>query len=165
MHFFTMNYERFFDRNVDEVAQDLLGRALVRKTSKGMLGLQISETGAYLGADIDLVNPKPNHPQTGMLYDPGKIFLMPCRGSRLLNIACGDSRDPAACVDIRLLTDLTKSVKGAGSISNFLQIPEELNSMFLGDESGLYITEKFNKGSIKKESGKIKNCRGIYTFA
>ena len=41
----------FYDRHAAEVARDLLGKVLIRKTAEGSVGGRILETEAYLAAD------------------------------------------------------------------------------------------------------------------
>ena len=41
-----MDYSQFFSRNSKEVAQDLLGKMLVRKTERGITAGKILQTGA-----------------------------------------------------------------------------------------------------------------------
>lgn len=151
-----MNYEAFFNRKPADVAKDLLGRMIIRFNPKGALGLEIVETGAYFGGEENVA-------RVGMFYDPGKIFLMEHRGHRMLNIATGGNGP--SCVEIRAVRDLTKKISGSATITNFFQIPAELDNLLIGDKSGVYISEeKFRTGKMHTQKGSADNCVGIYTF-
>ncbi len=154
-----MKYDNFFSRNTKDVAQDLLGRMIIRRTDSGIYAAMISETGAYVG----LVGADPHGPRKVMFYDAGKISLMPHRGHLMLNIASGES-DPA-CVEIRELRG-ERRIEGSGAITNFLKIPADLDGKMLGYESGVFITEeKYGLGKASRSSGQADNCKGIYSLA
>ncbi len=151
-----MDHEAWiFKQSPKEGARDLLGRLIIRRTGSGMYAAEIVETGAYAGGEM-------TDARIGMTYDAGRIFLMPHRGHYMLNIACGESGP--ACIEIREIYD-QKKIEGSAKIANYLQLPPTLDGKFLGEESGLFISdEKFRKGKVIKESGVAGNCVGIYRF-
>jgi len=151
----NMDYEQFFSRKAEVVARDLLGRALVRKTDKGITTGRILETAAY-----EYGSETPS--RTGMKYSPGKIFLMPYRSFRMLNIAT-DKEGKPSCVEIRTLGLHNKIIRGSARIANHLGIGKNLDGILLGDE--LEITgESVKRTEIKVYKGGSDNCIGIYSL-
>lgn len=143
-----MNYHRFFGREAEEVAKDLLGRLLVRTTDKGVTSTKIIETGAYTGGETES--------RDGMRYEPGRIFLMPYRGHYLLNITTG-RRDYPSCVEIRAVASHDRIVRGSGSITKFLDIPSYFDGIELGLELKV-IGDPVDSPEIKRIKGNSENC-------
>lgn len=148
-----MNYRIFFGRKAEEVAIDLLGRLLVRNTEKGTTSARIIEVGAYEeGKEINS--------RVGMSYEPGRLFLMPYRGSFLFNISTDREMYPS-CVEMRRVSTHDKTIKGAGAVSNFFGITPNLNGLLLGEEIQI-LGESINKSQIKKMKGAANNCLGYF---
>mgnify|MGYP001579569348 CR=1 FL=1 len=150
-----MDYRRFFERKAEEVAKDLLGRILIRTTRIGSTSATIIETGAYEGG-------KEIKARKGMEYEPGRLFLMPCRGNLLFNIATDREIYPS-CVELRKVGTHEKTVTGSGAITRFFDIPKYLDGVLLGGEIQI-IGESLEKSKIKKIKSDIKNCLGIYSI-
>ena len=164
-----MDYKAFFERKSEDVAQDLLGRLAIRKTPSGIFAAEITETGAYRGGKITPA-------RQGMLYEPGRLFLMANRGYLLLNIAC--QGDVPACVELRELSlpfpissppefDLPRTkIVGPGTISKFLHLTPEMDNLALGDELSIS-SEKFRIGPTSRRNleEKADNLVGVYRFS
>ena len=150
-----MNYKKFFDRKVEEVAMDLLGRQLLRVTEKGGTSGRIVQTGAYeVGRETKS--------REGMKYAPGTIFLMPYRGSNLLNIATDKGGYPS-CVEIRQIAFHDKVIDGSGAVTKALGIEPDLDGILLGEELQI-IGEPVGRSQIKKIKGEADNCLGYYSI-
>ena len=147
-----MDYDKFFSRNSEEVAVDLLGRMLLRNTKIGSTSGRIIETGVYVGG-------KETKSREGMKYTPGKIFLMPYRGSSLLNIST-DREGFASCVEIRGIAFHSGVINGAGKVARFFDITEDLDSIMLGEELQI-IGDAVDKSEVRKAKGDSSNCVGF----
>lgn len=87
-----LTYE-FFHRPCLEVAQDLVGKVLVRRTEQGELRLRISETEAYCGeSDTACHAHKGRTKRTEVMYaEAGTLYIYLCYGIRwLMNIVTGE---------------------------------------------------------------------------
>ncbi len=128
-----LKYE-FYHRPCLQVAQDLVGKWLVRRLPSGeLLRLRISETEAYCGeADTACHAHKGRTKRTEVLYaDAGTIYIYLCYGMHwLLNVVTGDAEDPQAVL-IRACVD----APGPGRLTKRLFITGELNrGSICGDE-------------------------------
>ena len=128
-----LKYE-FYHRPCLQVAQDLVGKWLVRRLPSGeLLRLRISETEAYCGeADTACHAHKGRTKRTEVLYaDAGTICIYLCYGMHwLLNVVTGDAEDPQAVL-IRACVD----APGPGRLTKRLFITGELNrGSICGDE-------------------------------
>ncbi len=150
-----MNYKQFFGRKAEKVAEELLGRLIVRNTNKGSTSVRILEVGAYEeGKETD--------PRTGMQYGPARLFLMPYRGSLLLNIATDREIYPS-CVEIRKVATHDKTITGSGAVSRFLGITPDLDGLVLGDEIQI-LGNSVDKSQIRRAAGNADNCLGVYSI-
>lgn len=145
------DYAKFFNRNSEEVAQDLLGRIILRVSDRGASGAQISATGAYNG--VNSITPR-----KGMNYTPGTIFLMPWRGSYLFNITTENEGSPS-CVEVREISFHDRRIIGSGKITNELQL--NLDGVVLGNEVKI-IGEAAGYNRIRKTKGVADNCLGYF---
>jgi len=150
-----MNYNKFFDRSSDKVAKDLLGRFIVRDTGNGILSAKIIETGAYEGG-------KETPSRKGMKYSSGRIFLMPFRGSKLLNITTDKPGYPS-CVEIRKLIFDDEIINGSGSVSKFLKISDDLEGTLLGKELQIS-NKKIRKSEFLRSYSDGDNCLGYFSL-
>lgn len=120
-----LKYE-FYHRPCLQVAQELVGKRLVRRLPSGeILRLRISETEAYCGeADTACHAHKGRTKRTEVLYaDAGTIYIYLCYGMHwLLNIVTGDPEDPQAVL-IRACVD----APGPGRLTKALSVTGELN--------------------------------------
>lgn len=89
----------FFDRPVQEVAPELLGRLLVRTTDSGPVELRLTEVEAYAGS----TDPG-SHAYRGrtarndvMFGPPGHVYVYFTYGMwHCVNLVCGQDGDPGA---------------------------------------------------------------------
>lgn len=117
--------EAFYHRECLEVARDLVGKVLVRKTPAGELRLRISETEGYCGeADTACHASKGRTKRTEVLYAPsGTIYVYLCYGIHwLINIITGEENAPQgvlirACVEAPGPGRLTKALGIDGSFN------------------------------------------------
>jgi DNA-3-methyladenine glycosylase len=90
----------FFDRPADRVARDLLGAALVVRTSDGSLRRHVvHEVEAYLGGhDLACHGSKGMTPRNAVMFGPaGRWYVYLCYGMHwMLNIVTGPAGMPAA---------------------------------------------------------------------
>lgn len=129
----------FFHRPCLEVARDLVGKVLVRKTPEGELRLRISETEAYCGeADTACHAHKGRTKRTEVLYmEAGTIYIYLCYGIHwLLNIVTGQVDVPEAVL-IRACVD----AEGPGKLTKALSITGELNRQSINGQEALWIED------------------------
>jgi DNA-3-methyladenine glycosylase len=137
----------FFNRPTLTVAQDLIGKFLVRSINGKDVALMITETEAYDGFH-DLAS----HAHRGktvrntpMFGEPGTIYVYFTYGIHwMLNLVCGEKEYPAAVL-IRGL----ESVVGPARLTKFLKIDKSLNAKMLGKKSGLWVEDRGVKVSPK----------------
>lgn len=133
-----LGYE-FFHRPCLQVAEDLVGKVLVRNTPDGPIYLRISETEGYCGeADTACHAHKGRTKRTEVLYmEAGTIYVYLCYGIHwLLNIVTGDADDPQAVL-IRACTD----APGPGKLTKALGITRELNRQHICRQDQLWVED------------------------
>lgn len=117
--------EGFFHRPCLEVAQDLVGKVLVRRTPEGELRLRISETEAYCGeSDTACHAHKGRTKRTDVMYaEAGTIYIYLCYGIHwLLNIVTGEIDQPEA-----VLIRACLEAPGPGKLTKRLGLTGEYN--------------------------------------
>jgi DNA-3-methyladenine glycosylase len=140
----------FFNRSSVIVAQELLGKYLVREINGKIERYKIVETEAYEGfKDKASKAHRGQTPgNTPMFSDPSTIYVYFTYGMHwLVNIVCGKPGHPSAV----LLRGVEGTV-GPGRLTKKLMIDKSLNMKMLGKNSGLWIEEgdKNEKIKIKK---------------
>ncbi len=138
--------QSFFQRNVVEVAEDLIGCYLVREIDNKEERYVITETEAYDGCeDLACHASKGRTTRTEVMFgEAGHIYIYLIYGMYwMLNIVTGEKDYPAAVL-IRGVED----VNGPGRLTKRLQINKNLNGKALGKESGLWI-EKSDKDLVR----------------
>lgn len=130
----------FFERDVLEVAPELLGKTLVRKLPLG--GIQryvITEVEAYRGED-DLAchASKGRTPRTEVMYWPGGyVYVYLIYGiHKLLNFVTAGENNPQAV----LIRGVDKVI-GPGRVSRLLQITKDLNKASLLDSEEIWVED------------------------
>ncbi len=147
--------ESFFNRKTALVAQELLGKFLVRRIgppSRGRYGVikeMITETEAYVGPhDLASHSSKGRTPRTEIMFQKaGTIYVYFVYGMYwMLNIVTEEKDYPAA-----VLIRGTESFKGPGVLTRELKIDKKLNGKSLSKNSGLWI-----ESDLKIENRKLK---------
>lgn len=97
----------FYDRDPREVARDLIGKLLVRRTSQGLCRGVIVETEAYLAAGDPASHSYRGRTRKNatMFGRAGLLYVYPIHGRHCLN-AVTESRDIASAVLIRAVLPL-----------------------------------------------------------
>lgn len=129
----------FFNRPCLEVAEDLIGKVLVRKTAAGEIRLRITETESYIGeVDTACHAHKGRTKRTEVMYDKaGTIYVYLCYGIHwLLNIVTGNQDDPQAVL-IRACEDY----EGPAKLTKKLGINGEYNRKSITTCEDLYIED------------------------
>ncbi len=129
----------FFNRSSVEVAQDLLGKYLVRDIDGRKEKYKIIETESYEGFED-----KASHAHRGktprnapMFAGPGTIYVYFTYGIHwMLNITCGKAGHPSA-----VLVRGLEGTSGPARLTKKLSIDKKLNGKMLGRASGLWIEE------------------------
>ena len=133
-----LQYE-FYHRECLDVAKDLVGKILVRKTADGERRMRISETEAYCGeSDTACHAHKGRTARTEVLYaDAGTIYVYLCYGIHwLLNIVTGDKEDPQA-----VLIRACAEANGPGKLTKALGVTGELNRKSILEAEDFWIED------------------------
>ncbi len=152
---------QFFNRDTSTVAQELLGKRLVRDFGNRKLSVFITETESYDGfydtashASKGLT--KRNAPMFG---NPGKWYVYLCYGMHfMLNIVTREAGYPAAVL-IRgaIDTDSTRILFGPGVVTKWTTVDKTFNNTEAIQKNGLWI-EDVGRDIFKKN---IINMRRI----
>lgn len=143
--------QKFFNQPTLEVAENLLGKFLIRKYRGKEISLMITEVEAYDG-----FNDKASHASKGkternkiMFEKAGKWYVYFTYGMYwMLNIVVGPKDYPAA-----ILIRGTKEISGPARLTKFLKIDKKFNGKIADKKIGLWIEDrgiKINKSQILK---------------
>ena len=143
--------QKFFNQPVLKIAQNLLGKFLVRKFRSKEISLIIIEIEAYNG-----FNDKASHASRGrternkvMFDEAGKWYVYFTYGMHwMLNIVTGAKNYPAAVL-IRAAGD----INGPAKLTKYLKIDKKFNGLTANRETGLWFEDrgvKIKKSQIKK---------------
>ena len=136
----------FYHRPCIDVARDLVGKLLVRRTEQGEIRLRISETEVYWGEnDTACHASKGRTKRSEVLYmDAGTIYVYLCYGMHwLINIVTGDEEDPQAVL-IRACVE----APGPGRLTKKLGITREYNRRSILTEPDLWIEDDGKRFSL-----------------
>ena len=135
--------QSFYNREPDVVAQDLLGKLLIRKLDKETLIGRIVETEAYFGPEDPASRARRGKlPHNSMMWGPpGTLFIYMVHNNWLLNVVTKEEGEPSAVL-IRALEPLQgietmKRLRGKEDIKNLTNGPGKLTK-------ALAITKEFN---------------------
>lgn len=145
----------FFNRSTLKVAEELLGKYLVRKYRGKFISAMIIEVEAYDGP-----KDKASHasrgmtPRTRVMFGPaGHWFVYFTYGMHwMLNVVTGKEGYPAA-----VLIRGVEGVSGPGRVTKFFHIDKRSNGRMADKKSGLWIE---NRG-VKIKGVKIKRTPRI----
>lgn len=136
------------------VAQELLGKYLVRRVENQEIALRINETEAYLGAEDAASHARFGRtPRSTVMYGvPGVWYIYLIYGMYwLLNITCHPEDDPAA-----VLIRGAGKFHGPGKLTRALAVTGELNKLPALSKSGLWIEDR---GEVINEKQILKTAR------
>lgn len=136
----TILPSNFFQRDTLQVAQELLGKNLVRVTNGQVIKSQIVEVEAYDGPE-DLASHASRGRQTprnSVMYGPaGYWYVYIVYGLHfMLNVVTGDEGYPAA-----VLIRGVESAVGPGRLTKYFAVDKQINGQPASPVSGLYIEE------------------------
>jgi DNA-3-methyladenine glycosylase len=148
--------QAFFNRPTLKVAEDLIGKTIVRKYTDPEKGeqvarLQINEVEAYDGPnDLACHASKGCTDRTKIMFgEAGYIYVYLCYGMHwLINIVTGPKKYPSAVL-LRGAGDLD----GPAKLTKFLLIDKSLNTKLAHPCNGLWFEDngiKINSNNIKK---------------
>ena len=130
----------FFNRPCLEVARDLVGKTLVRKTDSGEIRLRITETESYIGeADTACHAHKGRTKRTEVMYmKAGTIYVYLCYGMHwMLNIVTGEIDEPEA-----VLIRACEGFEGPGKLTKKLMITGDFNRKDITECEDFYIEDE-----------------------
>lgn len=141
MEHFSVLPPTFFQRSAITVAQQLLGKQLVRQyRDHSLTSLPIREVEAYDGVS-DLANHAAKGKRTPrneiMFALGGYFYLYWCYGIHLmLNVVCDETEYPAA-----VLIRGAGQINGPGKLTKFLQLEKSLNGKPVLPQQGLWFAD------------------------
>lgn len=142
----------FFNRKTLRVAQDLIGKYLVREIDGEIIREKIIETEAYVGPhDLACHSSRGRTKRCEPMFGKaGTIYVYFTYGMHwMLNIVTEEKGNPCA-----VLIRGTEKVSGPARLTKKLKIDKKLNGEMLGKKSGLWI--EFDP---KIENSKLKILR------
>lgn len=134
---------KYFERPATELAPDLIGKYLCRRTEDGVIRARIVETECYFGEEDTACHAhKGRTERTKAMYEAGGVtYVYLCYGIHsLLNIVTGAKDHPEAV--------LIRGVEGAvgpGRATKFMRITTSDNALPLCEESGIWIEDSGEK--------------------
>lgn len=145
--------KNFFEKNTLEVAENLLGKYLVRRIGNKKIALKINEVEAYDGFED-----KASHAYKGkternkvMFGEAGNWYVYLVYGvHNMLNIVTGKKDYPAAVL-IRGAGD----INGPGKLTKFLKIDKKMNDKKASVQNGLWFEDRgelVDRKKIKRTS-------------
>ncbi len=163
----------FFNRDTVTVAQELLGKFLVRRLGQREISAMITETEAYDGPnDLASHASKGRTKRTEVMFShPGIFYVYLVYGMHdMLNVVTREKNYPAAVLirsvefrgsdpftnSIELVNGLAKSdvfLHGPGKVTKFLKIDKKLNGKAAEKSNGLWFEDrkvKIPKFKVKK---------------
>lgn len=132
----------FFTRSAPEVAQDLLGKKLVREIDGKRIESIITETEAYEGThDLACHAAKGRTKRTEVMFGEGGIFYVYLIYGMysMLNVVTGRSGHPAA-----VLIRSVDLISGPGRLTRELSINREFNALPAQKSTGLWFEDGGN---------------------
>lgn len=153
--------ESFFARDPREVAQDLLGRELVRTLRNRTYRGRIIETGAYRGY-IE------GRKREGLAYAPGLIFLyFGPRGYPTLCIATEREGEPSVVTirELYPLEGIDTLVNGPAKLVRALRIGRSFDGKSINDDNLCIVGRMENITYVElfpRQEKIANNCLGYY---
>lgn len=146
--------QKFFNQPTLKVAQDLLGKFLVKKYRDEEILVIITEVEAYDG-----FNDKASHAHKGkternkiMFGESGRFYIYLTYGMHwMLNVVTGPKNYPAA-----VLIRAASNINGPAKLTKYLKIDKKFNNKPTNKKTGLWIEDR---GIIINKTKIIKNKR------
>ena len=142
--------KEFFVRPATEVAPELVGKILCRRTENGILRARITETECYYGFDDSA-----SHAYKGiternsvMFEEGGRLYVYLCYGiHNMLNITTGTDGHPEA-----VLIRGVEGAEGPGKLTKALLIDRTLNGSSVTDGIDVWIEDDGYMPKITKST-------------
>ncbi len=133
----------FYERNVVDVAQDLIGKKLVLGEKQGI----ITETEAYRGAEDEASHAfRGSTPRSAIMFGPpGYVYVYMIYGMYYCMNIVTESKGQASAVLIRGLLLDNEHLNGPGKLCRSLGITRDHNGISLVDNHDFYITQGIEK--------------------
>jgi DNA-3-methyladenine glycosylase len=140
----------FQSKRTVALARSLLGKYLVRSTSRGVVARMIIEVEAYDGERDRACHARRGRTaRNSVMYEPGGVwYVYLCYGMHeMLNLVTGPRGYPAA-----VLIRGVEGARGPGRVTKALEIDRWLNGAACAPDSGLWIEDRgvrVPRGGIK----------------
>ena len=131
--------QEYFLRPATEIAPDLIGKILCRRTESGIIRSRIVETECYFGEEDTACHAsKGKTVRTKVMYEAGGItYVYLCYGMHaMLNIVTGPKDHPEA-----VLIRGIESAVGPGRTTKYMHITTVDNALPLTEESGIWLED------------------------
>ena len=131
--------QKYLLRPATEIAPDLIGKILCRRTESGIIRSRIIETECYFGEEDTACHAsKGKTVRTQVMYEAGGItYVYLCYGMHaMLNIVTGPKDHPEAVL-IRGVEDAV----GPGRTTKYMHITTSDNALPLTEESGIWLED------------------------
>ncbi|OGZ70744.1 MAG: 3-methyladenine DNA glycosylase [Candidatus Staskawiczbacteria bacterium RIFCSPHIGHO2_12_FULL_38_11] len=143
--------KEFFNRDTATVAQELLGKFLVRKIGRKEFAAMVTETEAYDGPhDLASHAFKGKTKRTEIMFgQPGNFYVYLVYGMHYMLNAVTREKDYPAAVLIRGV----ENFNGPGKVAKFFKIDKSFNGKIAGEATGLWFEDrgvKIPKANIQK---------------
>ncbi|HVZ76202.1 MAG TPA: DNA-3-methyladenine glycosylase [Candidatus Paceibacterota bacterium] len=140
---------KFYDREPAQVAKDLLGKFLVRKSSKGLLMGMITETEAYLPTGDSAAHSFKGRTarNTSLYTDGGHAYVHSMRQYCLLDIVTESPDKPGSVLirSIKPISGIAGLINGPGKVCRELAITRSLDGVDITDPRGELLISKGEK--------------------
>ncbi|MBX4200962.1 DNA-3-methyladenine glycosylase [Candidatus Parcubacteria bacterium] len=135
----------FFNRDTKIVAEELLGKFLVRKMNGKELAAMVTETEVYDGPhDLASHASRGRTPRTQVMFGhPGNFYVYLCYGvHEMLNVVTREKEYPGAVLIRKAILDTGVPLGGPGKLTKSLNINRALNDKLAGKASGLWFEDR-----------------------
>lgn len=139
----------FFNRDVLEVAPDLVGKILVHRTENGEARERIAETEAYRGEEDTACHASKGRTQRTevMYHDSGTIYVYLCYGMHwLMNIVTGGEGNPQA-----VLIRAGEEYNGPAKLTKRLGVDKAFNDVSIVGNGEIWIEDDGYRPKIKTD--------------
>ncbi len=137
----------FFEKKTLDIAQNLLGKYLVRHVNGKVIAEKITEVEVYVGKhDLASHSSKGKTKRTKVMFgEAGTLYVYLVYGMYwMLNIVTEEKDYPAA-----VLIRSTEHFKGPGVLTRELKITGKLNNKTASRKNGLWFEDREEKISLK----------------